>query len=221
MAIALDSANAGQGYGAATSFTRSHTCSGDNRILLVGVWQGSNSDLVTGVTYAGVAMTRVDVQALASGGNGHTYLYYLIAPATGANNIVVSLSSSINGSIQAVSYTGAAQSGQMDSSAKGTGGPSASSKTYTTTTVADNCWIVCNSRNDGAIQAAGADTTYRGTYNGLQFADSNGAKSPAASYSLIYNATNSSFAGVIASIKPYVAPPPAADPVFPQQVITT
>lgn len=207
MPIALDSENAGQSYGAATSFTRSHTCTGTNRILMVGLWVSENTtDVVTGVTYAGVSMTRVDSQLLASGGNGYTYLYYLVAPATGANNIVASLSASKTGVLHAVSYTEAAQSGQMDSSAKSTGGPGASTKTFTTTTVADNCWIVMACRYDGAAQAAGAGTTYRGTEYNFRMADSNGAKTPAGAYSLIFNATNSSFAGVIASIKPYVAP---------------
>jgi len=89
MAIAFDATTDG-GNTTATSLTYSHTCTGSNRILFVSVIGAIGSDNVTGATYAGAAMTLVDKQASARS----TYLFYLIAPATGANNVVVSAGSS-------------------------------------------------------------------------------------------------------------------------------
>jgi hypothetical protein len=58
MAIAVDATS--QDHSAtATSLTFSHTCSGSNRILFVGIVGDITTDTVTGVTYAGVSMTLV------------------------------------------------------------------------------------------------------------------------------------------------------------------
>jgi hypothetical protein len=108
MAIAFDStATANQASGATLTF--SHTCSGSDRILLVGVvTEIASPDIVTGVTYNGVAMTQLG--KVFSGDLDEVYLYALIAPATGANNVVISVSNALaftyGGS---VSYTGAYQ----------------------------------------------------------------------------------------------------------------
>ena len=107
MAIALDVGTSGGNNGGGTSHTYSHTCTGSNLILFVGVSTNSSSDLITGVTYNSVAMTLVDKQAGTS--TNYSYLFYLINPATGANNVVVSASSSTTIYSGAVSYTGAKQ----------------------------------------------------------------------------------------------------------------
>ena len=84
-AIAFDAASSATGVGV-SSLTWAHTTSGADRLLIVGV--SFDTGTVTGVTYAGVPMTSV--------GNTTTalkmHMWRLIAPATGANNIVVSFS---------------------------------------------------------------------------------------------------------------------------------
>jgi hypothetical protein len=81
-----------------SSFSFSHTCSGANRILFVVTAKMSNtgsSGNVTAVTYGGVALTLWRTDQVLSGANaGQARLWYLIAPAAGTANIVVTHSGS-------------------------------------------------------------------------------------------------------------------------------
>lgn len=73
--------------------TLSLTTSGSDRYLLVGI--GTNTSMTcTGITYNGVAMTIIGsaVDNTDSGANSRLYVFELIAPASGANNIVASFS---------------------------------------------------------------------------------------------------------------------------------
>lgn len=104
MAIVKDAISTGSI--SASSLTISHVISsGDNRLLVVGILGGS-SDIITGVTYNGVAMTRVNVS---NNGNSTAYLYYLLNPASGTHDIVISSSTSTFLAADAVSYTGVNQ----------------------------------------------------------------------------------------------------------------
>jgi len=206
MAIAYDTTTQGEQTG--TSITQSHTCTGSDRLLLVGVTPGeaSTSDIITGVTYNGVAMSLIDKQAETSGIT--VYIFGLVNPASGAHDYVISSSSSVAIKYCGVSYTGVKQTGLPDSVAKGTDADT--SITMTTTTVADNCWlasVLSKHRND----SAGANTTRRGisASDNFAFYDSNGAKTPAGSYSLNSTLTGSpptDTAYVVISFAPYVAP---------------
>lgn len=84
-----------------TSFTWSHTCSGTNRVLVVNVFSSDRHP--TGVTYNGDALTQIKAQA----NYGYQSTWLLIAPDTGANNIVVSFSSGSYCTAQAISLNGA------------------------------------------------------------------------------------------------------------------
>lgn len=214
--LAFDAVSAAKdNSGGVTSLTWSHTCTGSNRILLVGgsVTSGT-ARTVTGITYNGVAMTSIGTT---TAGTVYGFLYYLIAPATGANNVVVTISGVTDGGnkqfdANAQSYTGAAQSAQPDSF--NTNSLTASTVTnfpVTTTVVGSNCWLVGIASEDGGGIAAsatpGANTTYRGA---LQFnmygADSNAAIA-SGSRSLNWGripATSGNIVGVIASIAPFV-----------------
>ena len=84
MAIIFDAAAAGVAA-AGTTKTFSHTCTGTELILFVGALiTTTESDVVTGITYNSVAMTRVPTNGfIANAGIGQSlYLYFLIAPAT-------------------------------------------------------------------------------------------------------------------------------------------
>lgn len=189
MALALDATTSASG-----GSSWSHTCSGSNRILLVGCY--ANTDTVTGVTYNSVAMTLIGKTSFPGAGRQGAYLYYLIAPATGSNTVAVTGGTGIG----AVSYTGALQSGQPDSSAV-SNPANATSITLSTTVVKDNSWLVCVTADGAGSETAGAGTTIRQTdANGLVLADSNG-EVDAGSRSLIINWSGSQpNAGVIASI---------------------
>lgn len=173
----------------ATSLTYSHTTTGSDRILFVGV---RSTGTVTGVTYAGTAMVQ---QAFSDGTGGsgiNNYIFSLFAPASGANNVVISMSSSIDIASGAMSYTGANQSNTLD--ATGTAVASATSITFTLTTVLDNCWLVMTGDNAGGGYTEGANTTRRypvaGGNSKFGF-DTNSAQTPAGSKSMSLSSAGS------------------------------
>lgn len=153
--IDVDSVTENQ-FATATSLTYAHTCTGTNLLLFVVVgYADSASDLITGVTYNGVAMTRIGTRK-SSTNNDRSYLYALQAPATGANNVVVSRSSSGNIESGALSFTGAQQSVTMDSTANGEA--TATTITETTTVVTANSFLI-GALYANRAQTGGANTT--------------------------------------------------------------
>lgn len=95
LAIAFDATSTGS-TASGTSLTVSHTCTGADRCLYVGVatFNGSNPafSAVTSKTYAGVVMTELGTFNYGTGGVQRVTLLRLVAPATGANDIVISTS---------------------------------------------------------------------------------------------------------------------------------
>lgn len=186
MAIAYDNAS-GSSTGSASSLTYSHTCSGSNRILFVFVCR-FNTQTISSVTYGGVTCTFIAESTVA--GSEPVAVYYLVAPATGANNVVITLSGASFIFASSSSYTGAKQTGQPDGSA--TGKATSTSHAISVTTTADNCWGVAAYRAEGdGATSAGAGTTLR--YNiagGTQLYDSNGPKTPAGSLTLTATSLN-------------------------------
>lgn len=181
MAIAYDS-SANAGNTSTASLVYSHTCTGSDLVLVVFVKVFNTSDLVTGVTYNGVSMTKILSGQDAD--NRWSYTYTLAGPATGTNNVTVSLSSATFVGSTSQSYTGCSQTGIPDASASLN--TSSTTVTTTLTTIADNCWLV-GSYNGGRVYTAGSGTTVRQSNTSADFLnsfDSNGAKTPAGSYSL-------------------------------------
>lgn len=177
MAFALDSSVSGASATPGSSLTWSHTCSGSDRILFVAAAtnEADNTDYVTGVTYNGVAMTRVDT--FRSPGQGGLVMYMLVNPATGANNVVVSLSASKNVYGASSSYTQAVQSGQPDST-NGNAADPTTSLTVNTTVVLPGSWLIsAAARKAGSSDtiSAGTNTTARTVNAYVAIGDSNGA----------------------------------------------
>ena len=119
MALAFDAVGpsaAGQTATTPTSVTWSHTTSGSNRALVVYVGVGENSGAdgtktISGVTYAGVAMTQIGTPKHTNNSTfGYLACYGLIAPASGANNVVVSFNAAPSvAECGSLSFTGADQ----------------------------------------------------------------------------------------------------------------
>lgn len=86
--------------------TVAHTCTGSNRAIVVAV--GTNGNVVTGVTYAGVSLTQVGSYSADGASNGIT-TWVLANPASGSNNVVVSTSASATIYCEICSYTGVNQ----------------------------------------------------------------------------------------------------------------
>ena len=217
MAIAFNAAaDIGNGL-SVSSLTKSYTSgSGSNRLLVLGVVGDGTSDLITGATYAGTSLTLIDKQFPTNGASTHRwhYLFYLLAPATGANNFVISASSScdvITGT--AGDYTGVKQSAQPDAHNKqynGSGSPT--SLTTSVTTVANNDWAVLfelGANSPTTAPTAGTGATRRafdGTYFASGLFDSNGAVA-AGSYSMTTNrsATNDIIGQIVGAFSPFVS----------------
>lgn len=198
MAIAFDAATSDNG-GSVTSLTTEHTCTGSDLVLIVGTSVGSSTQTVTGVTYNGVGMTKVAGSEVSQSQNGTTALWYLINPATGANDVVVSISSSQNISVGIASYTGASQSSQADVSSTNTAGSGTSFST-TLTTSTDNSWTIHQvSTNQNDEITAGSGTTRRAHIVGSSgviacaLQDSNAVITPPASDTLNADGSNSGF----------------------------
>ena len=69
-----------------------HTCSGSNRLLVVGVAMGtstSDASAVLSVTYAGIPMVPAGKRHANDQSAGFAQLFYLVAPPTGTNTVTV------------------------------------------------------------------------------------------------------------------------------------
>ena len=203
MAIAFDASSGVTYVTTGTSASLSHTCTGSDRILFVGVIGQITTDVISGVTYNSVSMTLVDKILCPS--DRYIYLYYLIAPATGTNNITVTASSSTDLAFGGVSYTGVDQTSPIDGTAKATATVT-NSLTSTVTTTTANDWIVSLFRNDGSAMSAGTSTTSRGLTTGAgQFArnmDSNADRSSGSNSLQATSGGNANWAYVSAGFKP-------------------
>ncbi len=187
MAIAyVGSADLGNNGGSGT-FTGAYTVgAGANRLLVV-CFEGDVSggaDDITGVTYNGVSMTLVDKRD--AGGAGRiTYLYFLLGPASGTHNVVITSTASHMLIPVAADYSGVKQTSQPDNSTTNST-TYESNLTTVLTTIADNCWTILGSISL-LSQSAGAGSTRRvegATYDEPDIFDSNGVITPAGSYSM-------------------------------------
>lgn len=158
MSITRDAVTAiSTGGNTSTSYNYNHTCTGTNLCLLVGVADNSG-DSVTSVTYNSVAMTQLGKVARNVAGP-ELYIYGLLNPATGLNNVFITRSNSTSDITSgAVSYTGVKQSGLPDAS--GTANSLAStSVTKSITTIAANAIAVAWAGGSGGGQGAGTGST--------------------------------------------------------------
>lgn len=120
MDLAVDSTSSAlKAFSAASTNTLSwpHTCSGSDRFLVASAawWNVEGARTVSSVTYNSVGLTAVPSSSITSTDQGKSVqLWSLIAPATGANNVVITLSGNddliVGG---AVSFTGADQSSPL------------------------------------------------------------------------------------------------------------
>jgi hypothetical protein len=164
-----------------------HTCSGSNRLLIVGVIDGG-SDTITGVSYGGVAMTLLAKLAHSS---RYHYYYYLLNPASGENAISVGGTGELTH--MSASYTGVKQTGQPDANSTNTK-DTGTDIVGTVTTLVDKCWTIAfagipMANYDGA---AGTGTYLRQDspgYNNNAILDSNGAITPAGNTTLTYTSS--------------------------------
>ena len=207
--IAYDASANGSITLSGTSLTWSHTTSGSNRVLFVGAFGDTliadpTCAKITGATYNSVSMTQVPtVSPVGVPGDRCIYLFYLVAPATGANNVVVSASSAIVIAGLSSSYTGAKQTGVPDVAVNNT---QSNTATFTTslTVATTNSWMILYTKNNFDAPGAGTGSTSRqSTANGHAIFDSNG---PLATGSQSMAATSASSTSDWGSIMVSIAP---------------
>jgi len=154
-AIAYDATSSGTA--SATSLTIAHTCSGSNRVLVVCPASGDNPAGMA-VTYNGAGMTN---SLFNNNSNGYLWAYTLVAPSTGAHNVVVSFTNSNRQLAGCVSLSGAAQTSIVDGTASKLG--FWNSSTLDITTANANTFIIdsIHQYSSGASLACGASQTLR------------------------------------------------------------
>jgi len=182
MAIAINSAaNSVSG-----SQTWTHTCSGDNRVLVVFATYWSGSSVITGCTYNGVPMTQQ--QNVVDGYN--FAIFTLVNPPTGANTVSVSLSTTgATFSAASVSLTGADQTNPVDVVRTPV---SATSLSFTTNY--DNSFLIdAITQNSNTAVTAGAGQTQRWNYipvSNREYAGSTKPTTTKGSYSTSWSNTS-------------------------------
>lgn len=134
MAIAFDASSFGyNGNPAVTSLTVSHTVASGASVLVVMASAQGTSDLISGITYNSVAMTRrveADITGIVA-------IYTLDAPDPGTHDIVLSLSSGTRVGLGGVSFT----SGAYALGGSGTNNGNGTTATQTTATTGTTGFI--------------------------------------------------------------------------------
>ncbi len=150
MAIAFDAATTTNTH--ASSITFSHTCTGTDRALTVGS-SNPNSTSYTGATYNAVAMIQ---QCSTASLIGYSLTKDVSEPASGANNVVISMGASDDILGAAISLTGVASVRAANTTAIASG----TDVSVTVTSVA-NDWVVDFCLTLSNPSSAGAGQTVR------------------------------------------------------------
>lgn len=160
--------------------------------MFVGVISNSNP---SGVTYAGAAMTFQQTYAMTF---FQFNIYKILAPASGANNVVVTGGGGAERTV-ALSWTGGDTGSQPNASGLGNN-VNTNPLTSSSTSTVDGCMLfgICASGTNSSVSSysAGANTTLRanianGTQTGIAaFQSSTGVTSPAGSQTLECNDVN-------------------------------
>ena len=147
----------------------------------------TSSDLISAVTYGGQSMTLMQKDQGSADRWG--YVWGLLNPPTGTQNLVCTRDGTTYIGRTMAFYEGVKTSGLPDATATNSRASTGAVST-SITTVADNCWLVGYGKSGTATLSAGTGTTQRENLSGFGVFDSNGAKTPAGSYSLEVNVTN-------------------------------
>lgn len=151
-----------------TSITWSHTCSASaNRLLLAGfhVGQNSGSDAtktISGVTYNGVAMTSLGVRHANDGTAGYVHVWALVAPASGANNIVATFASAPSSCVYgSLSFTDVDQTTAWSTPVSAAGDSATSSVAVTSNTSGNIIAFFVDSGNDTSTNPTAGTKRYQ------------------------------------------------------------
>lgn len=144
----------------ANTTTFSHTTSGANRLLVVAtVIDGTETISATYPQYAGISMTQA---ATFAPGSFRVYIHYLVAPAIGANNVVINFSAAQDIGVMVTSYTGVNQSTPLDRTTSSDDAASPIGGSITTSEAGELVVLAsCDNDNVAGTRTALAGTTER------------------------------------------------------------
>lgn len=204
MAIAFDAKTA-PSTTTGTTHTFSHTCTGSDRVLYVfGHDRATGATQVTGVTYAGAAMTKVtELDGTATTNDRAITMWRLIAPATGANNVVVTSSVSNNLRFASASYTGVDQTTPENGIDTSVGTAVTTISTDITTTI-ENCWMIQFSKDQNGrtyTNSTGDNIRNNTDAGGHMFCDT-GTSFAAGSNTITNTMTSTSLGALAVAIRP-------------------
>jgi hypothetical protein len=198
----------GENYSAAaTSLTVTLTPSGSDRFVVVSALTGDGNFL--GVPKSGGAggsdMTVITTAVVSA---QYHQMYYYIAPPASSTEFYQPVSGSRGFDMAAVVYSGVKQtSGAIDSFAAIASG--AVPRTFSTTVVASDCWLVSMARNvTTGVVAPHTGTTGRTNGTLHDTGDSNGTVGTG-SQSMAWTDSSGSVYGIIFSLAPATAAGPA------------
>lgn len=202
--IAIDTHAGAQFSSASSPFTVPMTLSGSNRVLLVHVTieDPTNPDLVTGATYAGSPMTLINKVGANQNGNDETYLFAIVAPPTGTNNVSVTTSASPSFIVvEGADYTGVNQAIPTNVATSTAMGQTSFSAGPLTT--ANNSWIAGAIANTGSNPTIQSPNVARDSTNGARvLVDSNGTTGGSDTVNATVQFSNSAWLGIIAELAP-------------------
>lgn len=203
LAIALDTTSTGNTT--TTETTASHVITGSDTILIMGIGdQDSLEANITGVTYAGVSLTKIDGQQTNTDPSW-SHLYGKLSPTTGTNTASATRTTASDAlTICNASYTGVDQGTAIGSLPFGANAGSGTSGSATTSTaVPNNGWVTMVTYNRLQGEAAGADTVQRvnsGNHENLW--DSDGPRTPSAAQTLAFTQTDNHWGAIIVGFGP-------------------
>jgi uncharacterized repeat protein (TIGR01451 family) len=190
------------------SFSYNSGTTGTNRVLIVGIsYRNRDNETITGVTYNGVAMTQVG--AVNNANDAQVYIFRLVNPPTGANNLDVTWSSALNQGavVGAVTYSGVNQTTPTGTFASNSGSSTTPSVTVTGAVGQLVFGVVGGRTNNVDYTATTSGATQLWTSRPFNQQTSGSAQTlpGVASAALTWSGSNNSWAAAGVSLNPVVA----------------
>lgn len=200
MAVSFGNIQSIVDFGPSTTITNSITLvTGVRPVMIVAGNGHSASDAITSITWNGVALTKVQVQAPTGSNDRYIYIFVLVNPDSGTHNLVINNSTSAYffGHVAVYNGCGAVQPG---TSSKST---STAATTFTETLTINNSgsWIVGWAHHWNGNLAAGTGTTLRTAAAVTGLGDSNGPVNVGSS-SIQFTGSSETWMGVYLSLLP-------------------
>jgi hypothetical protein len=202
--IAFDAATASAFVTAASTISWSHTCTGADRYLTVGVALFAGVSVST-LTYNSVSMALIRAEELSG---VRAEIWGLVAPDTGSHTVLATLSGSGAGVGGAVSFTGVNQTSPYEAANGSTGENVDQEVVVTVTTVANWDWVVDVIASDDTAITVGSGQTQRINVSGAPGSgamSTEGPKSPAGAVEMGWLSAVGTYANVGVALRPVVA----------------